>query len=396
MILTVTLDLTLDVALDLTRHLDRLVPHRGNRVRAGAQHVGGKGVNVSRVLHALGHDTVVTGLVGGDAGRAIRAELAAAGLADRMLTIPGDSRRTVAVVEEAEEEAAAQAAAAGDSGGSAGTGPEQDTGNPTILLEPGPVVGVEEWEQFVDHLDTLLPDAEAVVLSGSLPRGLPHDSYAHLLRLAHARGVPAVLDADGAALRAALAAGPALVTPTAAELTAATGLAEPLAAARALHAAGAGAVVAPLGADGLIAVTPQGDWHARAPERRAGAPTGAGDAAVAALALGLVAGTAWPELLAEAVALSAAALDAQLAGDLDPAVRRALRPLVDVRPLAVQESVPRQESFPRKESDPRQESSPRKESAPRREPDPRQESDPRQEPDRRQEPDPWKESDPCP
>jgi hypothetical protein len=40
------------------------------------------------------------------------------------------------------------------------------------------VVGVEEWEQFVNHLDTLLPHAEAVVLSGSLPRGLPR-SYPH-------------------------------------------------------------------------------------------------------------------------------------------------------------------------------------------------------------------------
>ncbi|MFG2848689.1 1-phosphofructokinase family hexose kinase [Kitasatospora sp. NPDC048296] len=304
MILTVTLN----TALDITHHLDRLRPHGSNRVRAVAERAGGKGVNVARILHALGHPTVVTGLAGGLTGEAVRAELAAAGLDDRMLAIPGESRRTVAVVEES-------------------------VGDTTILLEPGPVVGVEEWEQFVNHLDTLLPDAEAVVLSGSLPRGLPAGAYAQLLQLAHTHHTLAVLDADGTALHAALPAGPALIKPNADELAAATGLTDPVAAARALHAAGAGAVVASLGEHGLIAVTPQGSWRARPPERLAGNPTGAGDAAVAALTLGLVTDTPWPDRLAEAVALSAAAVAAPLAGDFDPAVHQALRSRVDVQTL---------------------------------------------------------------
>ncbi|MFE4357995.1 1-phosphofructokinase family hexose kinase [Kitasatospora sp. NPDC056800] len=311
MILTVTLN----AALDITHHLDRMRPHGSNRVRAVAQRAGGKGVNVARILHALGHPTVVTGLTGGLTGRAIRAELASAGLADRMLAIAGESRRTVAVVEE-------------------------DAGDTTILLEPGPVVGVGEWARFLDHLDTLLPHAAAAVLSGSLPRGVPEDAYAHLLRLAHAHGVPAVLDADGTALSTALAAGPALVKPNAEELTAATGLTDPVAAARRLRAAGAGAVVASLGADGLVAVTPHGGWRARSPERLAGNPTGAGDAAVAALTLGLVRGEPWPDRLAEAVALSAAAVAAPLAGDFDPALHHALRSRVDVHPFATEESDP--------------------------------------------------------
>jgi tagatose 6-phosphate kinase len=305
----VILTVTLNAALDVTHRIDRLRPQGSNRVRAAAERAGGKGVNVSRVLHALGHPSVVTGLVGGLTGQAIRAELAAAGLTDRMLPIAGESRRTVAVVEE-------------------------NIGDTTILLEPGPVVEVEEWARFLDHFDELLPEATAVVLSGSLPRGVPDDAYACLLGLAHARGVPAVLDADGTALRAGLPVGPALIKPNADELASATGLTDPAAAARALRAAGAGAVVASLGADGLIAVTPQGSWRARSPERLAGNPTGAGDAAVAALTLGLVTGAPWPDRLAEAVALSAAAVAAPLAGDFDPDVHRALRPRVDVQPFA--------------------------------------------------------------
>ncbi|MFF8912944.1 PfkB family carbohydrate kinase [Streptomyces sp. NPDC015032] len=93
------------------------------------------------------------------------------------------------------------------------------------------------------------------------------------------------------------------------------------------------AVVASLGPEGLIALTPHGSWQARPTERLRGNPIGAGDAAVAALALGLVTATAWPRRLADVVALSAAAVAAPLAGSFDPAVHDRLRRRTDVRPL---------------------------------------------------------------
>ncbi|MFF3110998.1 1-phosphofructokinase family hexose kinase [Kitasatospora sp. NPDC057904] len=304
MILTVTLN----TALDLTYRLDRLRPQADNRVREAAARAGGKGVNVSRVLHALGHETVVTGLAGGPSGDAVRADLAAAGLTDALVPIAGETRRTVAVVED-------------------------HLGDSTILLEPGPVVTGAEWSALLGRYDRLLPRARAVVLSGSLPGGLPDDAYAVLIRLAHGHGVPAVLDASGDALHAGVEAAPAIVKPNAAELRAASGTADPRAGAAALRAAGARAVVASLGPDGLIAVTPQGSWRARPPRALAGNPTGAGDAAVAALALGLVSHTPWPLRLTRAVALSAAAVAAPLAGDFDPAVHRSLLQEVTAEPL---------------------------------------------------------------
>ncbi|MEY9947445.1 1-phosphofructokinase family hexose kinase [Kitasatospora sp. GAS1066B] len=323
MILTVTLN----AALDVTYRVDRLRPHTSHRVRSVAERAGGKGINVARVLNALArettgqdsvrpgtvrrdtveHEIVVTGLAGGAAGAALREELATAGLRDRLVPIAGSSRRTVAVVDE-------------------------QAGDTTILLEPGPVVTDAEWAHFLDQFDRLLPRAAALVLAGSLPGGVPADAYAVLLRRARAHGVPAVLDADGAPLLAGLAEAPAVVKPNAAELTAATGESDPWAAARALRAAGARAVVASLGADGLIAVTSQGSWQVRPPRRLAGNPTGAGDAAVAALALGLITQAPWPVRLAQAVALSAAAVAAPLAGDFDHAVYRGLLDQLDVAP----------------------------------------------------------------
>ena len=72
-------------------------------------------------------------------------------------------------------------------------------------------------------------------------------------------------------------------------------------------------VVSSKGAGGLEALR----WRARPPHRLDGNPTGAGDACVAALARGLLRGTHWPEILRDAVALSAAAVASPVAGLTD-------------------------------------------------------------------------------
>ena len=78
------------------------------------------------------------------------------------------------------------------------------------------------------------------------------------------------------------------------------------------------------GADGMTAFTADGAWRAAPPERVAGNPTGAGDAAAAALAAGAVAGAPWPERLRDAVALSASAVTQPTAGSVDLAYYRGL------------------------------------------------------------------------
>ncbi|GAA2797114.1 hexose kinase [Kitasatospora sp. CM 4170] len=297
-------------ALDVTYAVPALRPHTTHRVAAVHEQAGGKGVNVARVLHALGRPTTALLPLGGPTGDVVRAELDRAGLPYLPVPLrPGAvTRRTVTVVDEADA---------------------------TVLNEPGPELADEDWAAVLAGATGLLPAARALVLSGSLPHGLRPGAYGDLVRLAHRHGVPVLLDAGGAALTGALAAGPTVVKPNAAELRDATGIADPLAAARALADGGARAVVASLGPDGLLAVTPDGAWHARLPEARVvrgGNPTGAGDAAVAALAAALADGSPWPRALAEAVALSAAAVRAPYAGHLDRQAYRHDLPLVRLRP----------------------------------------------------------------
>lgn len=294
MILTVTPN----AALDVTYHVPSLRPGATHRVADVAVRAGGKGVNVARVLHALGHETLVTGLAG---GREIQDDLTAAGIGEHLVEIAGPARRTVTVVSAAD-------------------------GSATALNEQGPPVAVADWERLAAVFPALAARAEVVVLSGSLPPGLPVDAYA---RLIGATDTPVVLDTSGPALLDGLSAGPRLVKPNAEELAEATGADDPLTAAADLRARGAGAVVASLGPDGLVAVTDDGVWRAR-PRLQSGNPTGAGDACVAALAAGLAAGTGWPELLADAVALSAAAVACPLAGDVDLDIYRRLVPVIEV------------------------------------------------------------------
>ncbi|WP_055589618.1 1-phosphofructokinase family hexose kinase [Peterkaempfera griseoplana] len=287
--------LTPNPALDITYTVPGFRPHATHRVAEVCAQAGGKGVNVARVLHTLDRPAMAVLPLGGRTGAEIAHDLAACGIPYAGVPIDGETRRTVAVVD--------------------GT----DT---TMLNEPGPEVDGRQWAAVHQRVRELLPYTAVLVVSGSLPRGLSEDACAALIRLARGRGVPVVLDADGPVLAAGLSARPTVVKPNAAELAAATGIEDPVRAAVALLAAGAQAVVASLGPDGLLAVTPDGSWRARPPQHLAGNTAGAGDAVVAALAVGLADGTSWPDVLADAVALSAATVLAPRAGVFVPEAYR--------------------------------------------------------------------------
>ncbi|MFL6001060.1 MAG: 1-phosphofructokinase family hexose kinase [Streptomyces sp.] len=291
MILTVTLN----TALDITYRVRSLRPHTSHRVTEVTERPGGKGLNVARVLAALGHEVTVTGFTGGATGRIVQDRLTAVpGLVDALVPVSGPTRRTIAVVDE-------------------------QSGDTTQLNEPGPTVTPAEWSAFQEAYEDLVPSVSAVALCGSLPPGVPVGAYAGLIRTAKAAGVPVLLDTSGEALRRGVAARPDILKPNADELSELTGSHEPLRAAEDARRRGALAVVASLGARGLLALTPEGRWQAVPPALEHGNPTGAGDAAVAGLLTGLLDQLPWPDRLTRAVALAAATVRSPTAGDFDRA-----------------------------------------------------------------------------
>jgi tagatose 6-phosphate kinase len=304
----VILTVTLNTALDLTYRVAALRPHASHRVGEVTERPGGKGLNVARVLAALGHRATVTGFAGGRTGDALREALAGdPDVVDALTPVAGATRRTIAVVDAA-------------------------TGDTTQLNEPGPLISPAEWSAFQRGYEELLGSADAVALCGSLPPGVPVGAYAGLIRAARAHRVPVLLDTSGEPLRRGVAARPDIVKPNAEELAELTGSHEPGQATRDARRRGAHTVVASLGAKGLLAVNAEGRWRAVPPRGLRGNPTGAGDSAVAGLLSALVERLPWPERLARATALSAATVLASAAGEFDREVYEDLLTRVTVTP----------------------------------------------------------------
>ena len=185
MIITVTLNAALDRTLTVP-NFQRGQRHRATR--GGLTLAGGKGINVARALKRLEVPVVATGLAGGLTGTRIVEELTAEAILNDFVRIGDESRTSTAVV-------------------------DPTASSYTEINEWGPEVEPEELEILRDKLHYLANGAQAVVFSGSLPRGVEDDFYAEAIRDLNRRGVQTVLDSEGEPLRLGTGAEPFLVSP---------------------------------------------------------------------------------------------------------------------------------------------------------------------------------------
>lgn len=293
-------------ALDHTWEMSELILGESHRVASGAVRAGGKGINVSRILHAVGYPTRAVTTAGGATGALLRAELDASGIPHDIVEVSAPTRRSVAAVVPGRCQA-------------------------TVLNESGSELAPYE----IDALDAAwrrAPRAAVVAICGSLPPGFPPARLAGMVRDAQAGGCRVVVDTSGPALMAAAAAGADILKPNRAELAAATGergLGDGI---RSLLTAGASLVAVSLAERGLVLATARAVVLAQGTQPiERGNPTGAGDAVVASLAAHLAEParplhsesalqpeTALDPLARRAVQWSASAVRMPLAGDLAP------------------------------------------------------------------------------
>lgn len=284
MILTITLNPSVDrtIAVEALR---RGEVHRATSTRVDP---GGKGINVARALTAHGVKATAVVVLGGHEGEHLEGLLAEAGIEVVGVAVRGSIRSNVTVVE--------------------------PDGTTTKLNEPGPALAEQEVAALLAAVAEHARDAEWVVVSGRLPPGADVDLYARMTRIAADAGARVALDTSGPALAAGVAAAPAVVKPNAEELVELVGrplrtVDDVVAACREVLAAGAGAVLASLGADGAVLVERHGAdvavLHARGPQIHPVSSVGAGDALLAGF---LAAGGSGRAALAEAVAWGTAAV----------------------------------------------------------------------------------------
>ena len=304
MILTVALDVTLDVYY----MVDAFNLGSATRVSDVLERAGGQGIDVARVLTSLGEPALVIGAQGGVVGAAVTQDLRALGIEHVMLPAPGQTRRRLLVS-------------------------ERSSGIATMLDEVGPSTAEPTRQHLEQVVFDRLPQAAVLVLAGEPPAGLTSAVWTNLTRSAQAAGVPVIWDSGGAALLQGSEPGPQIVKLKAAEILDLTGEADPVAAAYTLLEAGAESVVVSLGALGMCMVSPEIALIARPTTTIRGSTRGAGEAAVAALAIGLTEGYDWEQALVEAVALSAAAVAHPTSGEFDRTVHRTMRGEIQVEEI---------------------------------------------------------------
>ena len=317
MIVTVTLNPTLDKTLSVPA----LRPGEVHRARFLRQDIGGKGINVSRALAALGVASIPIGFLGGATGRAMRDGLAAAGYDARFVEVPGETRQNLTLLDES-------------------------TGVYTKINEPGPTIGPGHMAALHALVDELAAPGDLWALCGSLPPGAPADFYADLVTAVQARGAAAILDTSETALRLGLTARPAGIKPNSEE--AAQALGQPVssdeehvvAVRRLCNFLAAAWPPAPVvcltrGARGLVLAAGGKLVTAEPPPVLARSPVGAGDATLAGLLWALADGCDASEMARRAVACGTAAAMQEGTGVGTRALVDELRPQVRVAHVTV-------------------------------------------------------------
>jgi 1-phosphofructokinase len=290
MIITVTLN----PALDKTARVDEMRAGGLNRLADLRLDAGGKGVNVSAVIHALGGSSIVSGFAGGGAGDELLARIAEQGLAHDFVNIASLTRTNLKVV---------------DKGGAL-----------TELNESGPEITAAEFEALKKKLLGFGKAGNIFVLSGSLPPGLQKETYKKLCTLLRKNGAAVFLDADGEALEKALAPDadpnslPNYIKPNRFELLKlfgrednGTSEAVLIGLCKQLLDRGVSLVCLSMGPDGALFVNPQGVWRSRALPIKVQSSVGAGDSMVGALVYGFEKKLKPEECFALAMAASAGA-----------------------------------------------------------------------------------------
>jgi len=255
----------LNPAIDAEWRVENVLWEEKNIVETQRRWPGGKGVNVARWLKLLGADSELLIPPGGVAGREMSAGIRAQGLRARVVRLREETRVNVVVT-----------TAAG----------RQMRFNPR-----GPKLSAAEWREILRLAKQRLARGASFILSGALPRGVPTDSYAQLIRLAHELGRRTFLDCDGPALAAAVKSRPFLIKPNLHELslwagTKLRGERQVRSAARALSQKAGGWILVSLGEQGALLVNAENNFAMRAwaPAVRVLNTVGAGDALLAAAA----------------------------------------------------------------------------------------------------------------
>ena len=275
---------------------------------------GGKAAHVAMAAHALGARAVWVGFLGGAIGEQVADALHQLGIEVVPIRTGTGTRVNLEVIE--------------------------DSDRITEVLDPGHAPSEDERQEMLRVCGQGLRDAwagAAVVISGSLPAGMPADFYAPLIESARVAGSKVFLDTSGDALRASLRATPDLVKPNRSEAEILLGrpvgdFTSAVEAARELIANGVGSAAITLGAQGMVWLEARGApaLIARPPRLRVISTVGCGDVTMAGFAFAAQRGLTGEDALRFAAACGAANVLAKLEGRISAQDVESLIPRIEI------------------------------------------------------------------
>ncbi len=278
--------LTLNPSIDYSCQAETVHPFRKIRTSKEQYDPGGGGINAARVIEELGGRALAVYMAGGLTGQVLYDLVAATGITSKRIMIEGATRVSQVVY-------------------------ETSSGSEFRFTPEGPVLQEFEWRACLAFLESL--DFDYIILSGSLPRGLPIESYSDALALAGEKQARVVLDTSGEALKLGLGQGGVfLAKPSLGELESLIGRTlddpeEQEAAALDLVRRGCVRILTvTMGGEGALLATESGTLRLAAPKVEARSAVGAGDSFIGAMTLGLARGSPPEEAFALAVATGAA------------------------------------------------------------------------------------------
>ena len=255
------LTLTANPAIDLNFSADRLAFDDRAYVLARTESAGGRGVQASSVLHSFGTPTLAIATCGGRTGERLEEFVRAGGFPVELVRIKNEIRTNYAITDR--------------------------QGLTVKLDEQGPQLEPDEVERLREAVIRHLPEADWLMLCGSLPPGVPRDFYRGLIEEALRQGVKTLLDTGGGPFHEGLEARPTVVAPNQIEAEHLLNRALVMRshfheAARQIQAMGADSVILSVGSRGAVVSHGGSITEIIPPRIDAVCPIGSGDALNAA------------------------------------------------------------------------------------------------------------------